>query len=156
MTCDSLIGGWSFEIMLDRETLFSILNCLDVWGLKLPVIVTGRKPSCWQCGEFSHLSSPCPETKASGSQASGSQAPVDQNPFLLTFSTSASLVMVMPTSGTVVVKPLVRYGSEFTFSEMPFPTACAIKEKENGEWQVASMARGNRQTAGPCSEKFRS
>lgn len=44
VTCDSLIGGWCFQIMLDRETLFSILNCLDVGGLRLPVIVTGRKP----------------------------------------------------------------------------------------------------------------
>lgn len=72
--------GWSFNIMLNRKAFLSIPNCLEVGVLKLPIIVTGRKPVCWKCGETGHLSFSCPEKKASGSPA-----PVDQNTPLTAF-----------------------------------------------------------------------
>ena len=33
-------------------------------GRRLPVIVSGRKPACWHCGEIGHLSAVCPGKKA--------------------------------------------------------------------------------------------
>lgn len=53
------------KIMIDRQAVTSIPNCLDVGGLKIPVIMTGCKPTCWNCGETGNLSSSCPEIKAS-------------------------------------------------------------------------------------------
>ncbi len=47
--------------MLDAKTFFSVPNWLDVEGRRLPVIVSGRKPACWHCGEIGHLSAVCPK-----------------------------------------------------------------------------------------------
>lgn len=83
-TCDSLTRRWSFEIMLDRKSFFFIPECLDVWGLKLPIII-GRIETCWKSG---HLSYSCPKK-----QASGSQAPIDQNPLLVASVNFACLLL---------------------------------------------------------------
>ena len=57
-------GEWRFDIMLDVKTFYSVPNWLEVEGRRLPVIVSGRKPACWHCGEFGHLSAVCPGKKA--------------------------------------------------------------------------------------------
>ena len=58
-TYDGMRGKWWFDIMLDVKTFYSIPKWLDVEGLRLPVIVSGRKPACWRCGEIGHLSAVC-------------------------------------------------------------------------------------------------
>ena len=50
--------------MLDMKTFYSVPNWLEVEGRRLPVIVSGRKPACWHCGEIGHLSAVCPGKKA--------------------------------------------------------------------------------------------
>lgn len=50
-----------------------------------------------------------------------------------------------------VVKPLIRSRSEPTLPEKPLSSACAVVEKENGEWLVSSRARGKCQTVGSQS-----
>ena len=55
-THDSMRREWKFDLMIDVKTFYSLPN----W---LPVIVTGRKPACWHCGETSHLSVICPGKK---------------------------------------------------------------------------------------------
>ena len=59
-THDGMRGEWRFDIMLDVKTCYSVPNWLDVEGRSLPVIVSGRKPACWHCGEIGHLSAICP------------------------------------------------------------------------------------------------
>ena len=44
------------DVILDCKT-YSVLDWLDVEGRRIPVIVFGRKPACWHCGEIGHLSS---------------------------------------------------------------------------------------------------
>ena len=46
------------------KTFYSVPNWLEVEGRRLPVIVSGRKPACWHCGEIGHLSAVCPGKKA--------------------------------------------------------------------------------------------
>ena len=63
-THDGMRGEWRFDIMLDMKTFHSVPNWLEVEGRRLPVIVSGRKPACWHCGEIGHLSAVCPGKKA--------------------------------------------------------------------------------------------
>ena len=63
-THDGMRGEWRFDIMLDVKTFYSVPNWLEVEGRRLPVIVSGRKPACWHCGEIGHLSAVCPGKKA--------------------------------------------------------------------------------------------
>ena len=63
-THDGMRGEWRFDIMLDMKTFYSVPNWLEVEGRRLPVIVSGRKPACWHCGEIGHLSAVCPGKKA--------------------------------------------------------------------------------------------
>ena len=67
--------------MLDAKTFFSVPNWLDVEGRRLPVIVSGRKPACWHCGEIGHLSAVCPGKKApkKPDQDAGTPPPVGKN-----------------------------------------------------------------------------
>ena len=60
-TQDGMRGEWRFDIMLDMKTFYSVPNWLEVEGRRLPVIVSGRKPACWHCGEIGHLSAVCPK-----------------------------------------------------------------------------------------------
>ena len=64
VTHDGMRGEWRFDIMLDMKTFYSVPNWLEVEGRWLPVIVSGRKPACWHCGEIGHLSAVCPGKKA--------------------------------------------------------------------------------------------
>ena len=63
-THDGMHGEWRFDIMLDMKTFYSVPNWLEVEGRRLHVIVSGRKPACWHCGEIGHLSAVCPGKKA--------------------------------------------------------------------------------------------
>ena len=63
-THDGMRGEWRFDIMLYAKTFYSVPNWLDVEGRRLPVIVSGRKPVCWHCGEIGNLSAVCPGKKA--------------------------------------------------------------------------------------------
>ena len=63
-THDGMRGEWRFDLMLDAKTFYSVPNWLDVAGRMLPVIVSGRKPANWHCGEIGHLSAICPGKKA--------------------------------------------------------------------------------------------
>ena len=63
-THDGMRGEWRFDIMLDMKTFYSVPNWLEVEGRRLPVIVLGRKPACWHCGEIGHLSAVFPGKKA--------------------------------------------------------------------------------------------
>lgn len=51
--------------MLDRKAFSSIPISLDMAGQKMPVTMTGRKPTYWKCGETFHFSSSSSEKKAS-------------------------------------------------------------------------------------------
>ena len=60
---DGIRGEWKFDIMLESKN-FSIPNGLDLEECRLPVILTGRKPTSWHCGEIGHLSAICLGKKA--------------------------------------------------------------------------------------------
>ena len=80
-THDGMPGEWRFDIMLDAKTFYSVPNWLDVEGRRLPVIVSGRKPACWHCGDIGHLSAVCPVKKApkKPDQNPGTLPPVETN-----------------------------------------------------------------------------
>ena len=50
-THDGMRGEWRFDLTSNIKT-YSVPNWLDVEGRRLPVIVSGRKPACWHCGEI--------------------------------------------------------------------------------------------------------
>ena len=53
-------GEWRFELMLDIEAFNSIPNCMDIGDKRqVPIIVSGRKPVCWMCGQSGHLAAIC-------------------------------------------------------------------------------------------------
>lgn len=52
--------------MLDHKAFTSISNILEIGRKNYPIIITGRKPTCWKCGVIGHLIPSCPEKKASG------------------------------------------------------------------------------------------
>lgn len=105
---------------------------LELDGLKLLVIVTGRKPVCWRCGVTSHLPASCLE------KVSGSLAPVVQDTSLTEFLISATPVMGIPASSTGVAMPPVGPSSQPRFPEMLSPVASAVMEKRegNGWWMI--------------------
>lgn len=70
---------------------------------------------------------------------------------MVTSSNSASPVTSMTASGIGVVKPLVGSRSVPTFPKKPLSSACAVVEKESGEWLVASRPRGKCQKVGSQS-----
>ena len=105
-THDGMRGEWRFDIMLDAKTFYSVPNWLDVEGRRLPVIVFGRKPACWHCGEIGHLSAVCPGKKApkKPDQNSGTLPPVVTN-------SEKEAPVVSPTSaGKKTHSPYVFYG----------------------------------------------
>ena len=50
---------WDIQIYLDREGFDSIPELFTDQGLRLPVVVEGRRPLCWNCSRMGHLSAEC-------------------------------------------------------------------------------------------------
>ena len=48
----------------DSKIFYSIPNWLDLEGHTLPVIVTGKKPACWLCGEICLPTANCRRKKS--------------------------------------------------------------------------------------------
>ena len=113
-THDGMRGEWRFDLMLDAKTFYSVPNWLDVEGRRLPVIVSGRKPACWHCGEIGHLSAVCLGKKASKKP--------DQNP-----GTHPPVV----TNNEKKEAPVVSPTSAATKSPTP-PTSSMVSSEEAG------------------------
>ena len=60
---DSMWEEWTFGIMINVKTFYSIPNWLDMEGHRLAVIVTRRKPDCGHFWKTSHQSTIFPEKK---------------------------------------------------------------------------------------------
>lgn len=54
---DHKVGEWRFDVMLCRRAFDTIPSMLDIDERMLPVIVTGRRPTCWKCGKTGHMRS---------------------------------------------------------------------------------------------------
>lgn len=65
---DHKVGEWRFYVMLCRQSFDSIPIMLNIDGRMLPVIVTGRRPTCWKCGKPGHMAYVCPDTNWSDVQ----------------------------------------------------------------------------------------
>ena len=134
-THDGMHGKWRFDIMLDAKTFYSVPNWLDVKGRRLPVIVSGRKPACWRCGEIGHLSAVCPGKKASKKP--------DQNPGTLppvVTNNEKEAPIVSPTSA----------GKKSPTS----PMSSTVSSKEAGaEWLTVGKGGRKIQPADPHSRK---
>ena len=108
-THDGMRGEWRLDIMLDAKTFYSV-PWLDVEGRRLPVIVSGRKPACWHCGEIGHLSAVCPGKKApkKPDQNPGTPPPVvtnnEKEAPVVSPTSAAKKSPTPPTSSTVSSK----------------------------------------------------
>lgn len=114
---------------------------MHVKGEKMPVVVAGRKATCWKCRESGDLSSFCPEKRDTGVLTSA-----ESNPPLFESVISASVVMGMPTIETGVLKPSVGSNTQLPFPVKPFLAACG-----KGQWLVVDKSRGKLRRAGSQS-----
>ena len=121
--------------MLDAKTFYSVLNWLDVEGRRLPVIVSGRKPACWHCGEIGHLSAVCPRKKAlkKPNQNPGTLPPVVTN-------SEKEAPVVSPTSA----------GKK---SPTPPMSSMVSSEEAGAEWLTVGKGGRKIQPADPHSRK---
>ena len=135
-THDGMRGEWRFDLMLDAKTFFSVPNWLDVEGRRLPVIVSGRKPACWHCGEIGHLSAVCPGKKAlkKPDQDAGTPPPVVKN------NDKKEAPVVLPTSAA-------------TKSLTPPTSSTVSSEEAGGEWLTVGKGGRKIQPADPQSRK---
>ena len=135
-THDGMRGEWRFDLMLDAKTFFSVPNWLDVEGRRLPVIVSGRKPACWHCGEIGHLSAVCPGKKApkKPDQDAGTPPPVGKN------NDKKEAPVVSPTSAA-------------TKSLTPPTSSTVSSEEAGGEWLTVGKGGRKIQPADPQSRK---
>lgn len=117
---------------------------LDICGRKMQVIVTGRRSTYWWCRETRHLSSSCPERKASRFPAACDQ----YSPL----ADSSSALPVMGPPATQTGDDNASVGSRPTFPAKQTPSSSADKEKEKGEWRVVGRCRGKSRTARPQSQ----
>ena len=135
-THDGMRGEWRFDLMLDAKTFFSVPNWLDVEGRRLPVIVSGRKPACWHCGEIGHLSAVCPGKKApkKPDQDAGTPPPVGKN------NDKKEAPVVSPTSAAI--------------KSLTPPTSSTVSSEEaGGEWLTVGKGGRKIQPADPQSQK---
>ena len=133
---DGVRGGWRFDLVLDAKTFFSVPNWLDVEGRRLPVIVSGRKPACWHCGEIGHLSAVCPGKKApkKPDQDAGTPPPVGKN------NDKKEAPVVSPTSAAI--------------KSLTPPTSSTVSSEEaGGEWLTVGKGGRKIQPADPQSRK---
>ena len=136
-THDGMRGEWRFDIMLDMKTFYSVPNWLEVEGRRLPVIVSGRKPACWHCGEIGHLSAVCPGKKApkKPDHKPGTLSPA------VTTNTEKEAPVVSPTpAGTKNSTP---------------PSSPTVNFEESGaEWLTVGKGGRKLQPADPHSQKL--
>ena len=133
-THDGMRGEWRFNIMLDAKT-YSVPNWLDVEKSRLPVIVSGRKPACWHCGEIGHLSAVCLGKKApkKPDQNPGTPPPVVTN-------NEKEAPVVSPTSAAK--------------KSLTPPTSTTVSSEEAGaEWLTVGKGGRKIQPADPHSRK---
>ena len=135
-THDGMRGEWRFDLMLDVKTFYSVPNWLDVEGRRLPVIVPGRKPACWHCGEIGHLSAVCPGKKASKKP--------DQNP-----GTPPPVVTNTEKKEAPVVSPT----SAATKSPTPPTSSTVNSEEARAEWLTVGKGGRKIQPADSRSRK---
>ena len=136
VTHDGMRKEWLFDIMLDVKTFYSVPNWLNVEGRRLPVIVSGRKHACWQCGEIGHLSAVCPGKKAAKKpdQNPGTLPPVSTN-------NEKEAPVVSPTS--VGIK------------KNTSPLSSTVSTEESGaEWLTVGKGGRKIQPADPHSRKL--
>ena len=135
-THDGMRGEWRFDLMLDAKTFYSVPNWLDVEGRRLPVIVSGRKPACWHCGEIGHLSAVCPGKKApkKPDQNPGTPPPVVKN------NEEKEAPVVSPTSAA-------------SKSPAPPTSSTVNSEEAGGEWLTVGKGGRKIQPADPHSRK---
>ena len=134
---DVLRGVWRFEIMTDTPAFNSIPNFMDINHegkviRQCSVIVSGRKPVCWECGHTGHMAAACKGKKApnedvvnqnslSSAGAAEKGSPVDP-PTIVTRRTRSTV-------GSHLMPPPNLTPST---SKSNFPT----KGSEEGEWQM--------------------
>ena len=127
--------------MLDCKTFYSIPNWLDLEECRLPVIVSGRKPACWHCGEIGHLSAFCPGKKAPKKP--------DVNPGTL------PLVMTSDEKEAPVVSPTVRASdSETAGKQTPTSPLSSAATKSRAEWLTVGKGGRKIQPASPLPRKL--
>ena len=136
-THNGMRGEWRFDIMLDVKTFYSVPNWLEVEGRRLPVIVSGRKPACWHCGEISHLSAVCPGKKASKKP--------DPKP--------GTLPPVVA-SNTEKEAPVVSPTPAGTKNRTPPSTPTVNSEESGAEWLTVGKGGRKLQPADPHSQKL--
>lgn len=93
----------------------------------MPVVVTGRRPICWKCGETGNLSFSCPEKNASGVLA-----PAHPNTPLVENAHSVSSLMGIPATGTGVVTPPLGSISQPSFPEKTLPAVRTVARRNRG------------------------
>ena len=136
-THDGMRGEWRFDIMLDAKTFYSVPNWLEVEGRRLPVIVSGKKPTCWHCGEIGHLSTVCPGKKApkKPDQKLGTLPPVVSD-------TEKEAPVVSPTPAGIIKKPT------------PPSSPTVNTEVSGAEWLTVGKGGRKLQPADPHSRKL--
>ena len=135
-THDGMRGEWRFDLMLDAKTFYSVPNWLDVEGRRLPMIVSGRKPACWHCGEIGHLSAVCPGKKAPKKP--------DQNP---------GTPLPVVTNNEKKEAPVVSPTSAATKSPTPTTSSTVSSEEAGSEWLTVGKGGRKIQPADPHSRK---
>ena len=136
-THDGMRGEWRFDIMLDVKTFYSVPNWLEVEGRRLPVIVSGRKPACWHCGEIGHLSAVCP----------GKKAPKKPDP-------KPGTLPPVVASNTEKEAPVVSPTPAGTKNRTPPSTPTVNSEESGAEWLTVGKGGRKLQPADPHSQKL--
>lgn len=117
--------------MLDR---LAFVPCPQLFGRKMSIIVTGRKPNCQKGTETGHLSISCPENQASVYWLQATEIPL----------------MSLPETGTGTDKP-----GWISFHIFPKIDAfCKYKQRKGRRVMVClwqGRGRGKIQTTGPQS-----
>ena len=115
----------------------SLEYALEVEGRRLPIIVSGRKPACWHCGEIGHLSAVCPGKKApkKPDHKTGTLSPV------VTTNTENGSPVVSPTPvGKKIPTP---------------PSSPTVNSEEAGaEWLTVGKGGRKLQPEDPHSQKL--
>jgi len=141
---DGMRGEWSFDIMLSKTAFDSVPNFLDLEGRRLSVIVTGRKPACWNCFKTGHLSSNCPGKKAPVIATSKTRdtLPLPKSPGRKEASEAEPAVRTTTSE---------KVGVEQQTPPSPKTSSLGTTGNDEGEWLTAGKGGRKVQTAVPQS-----